>query len=265
MTGRHVMDLGIAGKRAIVCASSRGLGLGVAKTLAEAGVVVTLNGRNRVALNTAAKNIRDRTGGSVEMVVADVTTTEGRLALLDAERRPDILVTNTGGPAPGLWCAWTEDDWSQAANALMLAPIFLMSSVLPGMIDRGWGRIVNITSAAVRSPIPELGLSNASRGGLTGFVAGTARQVARHGVIINNLLPGPHETDRTEDLLARDAAERGVSLDDVRREAYALNPTGRFGTTAEFGAAAAFLCSQYAGFIVGQNILLDGGAFASTL
>ena len=147
----------------------------------------------------------------------------------------------------------------------MLAPILLMKAVIPGMIERKWGRIVNITSASVKSPIPELCLSNGARTGLTGFVAGTARQVARHGVIINNLLPGSHETERLEKLLEKSAKARGVSLDQVRAEEYAQNPTGRVGTPSEFGAAAAFLCSQYAGYIVGQNLLLDGGALNSTL
>lgn len=258
------MDLGIAGKRAIVCASSKGLGRGVAQKLAEAGVIVTLNGRNRDVLEQTASEIREKTGTTVEMVAADVTTAEGRQALLAAELHPDILVTNSGGPPPGLWSDWTEEDWLIALNANMLTAILLMKAVLPGMIARTWGRVVNITSASVKSPIPELGLSNASRSGLTGFVAGSARQVARHGVTINNLLPGSHTTDRTESLLTKNATENGISLDEARRQAHALNPTGRFGTAEEFGAAAAFLCSQYAGFIVGQNILLDGGAFPST-
>jgi len=258
------MDLGIAGKRAIVCASSKGLGRGVAQKLAEAGAVVTLNGRNAEALALTASEIRKQTNAEVHMVVADVTTAEGRAALLDAEPSPDILVNNAGGPPTGLWSDWTEDDWLKALHANMLAPILLMKAVLPGMIDRKWGRVINITSASVKAPIPELGLSNASRSGLTGFVAGTARQVAKHGVIINNLLPGSHETDRTEGLMKRTAAEQSISIDEARRKAHALNPTGRFGTPEEFGAAAAFLCSQYAGYIVGQNLLLDGGAFQST-
>ncbi|MCS4243991.1 3-oxoacyl-[acyl-carrier protein] reductase [Rhizobium sp. BIGb0125] len=258
------MDLGIAGRRAIVCASSKGLGKGVAQKLAEAGAIVTLNGRNPEALALTASEIRKQTNAEVHMVVADVTTAEGRAALLDAEPSPDILVNNAGGPPPGLWSDWTEDDWLKALHANMLAPILLMKAVLPGMIDRKWGRVINITSASVKAPIPELGLSNASRSGLTGFVAGTARQVAKHGVIINNLLPGSHETDRTEGLMKRTAAEQSISLDEARRKAHALNPIGRFGTPEEFGAAAAFLCSQYAGYIVGQNLLLDGGAFQST-
>ncbi|TCR00473.1 SDR family oxidoreductase [Neorhizobium sp. JUb45] len=259
------MDLGIAGKRAIVCASSKGLGRGVAEKLAEAGAIVTINGRNRETLKVTAHDIQKQTKSEVQIVVADVTTVEGREALLEAEPNPDILVTNAGGPPPGLWSDWAEDDWLNALNASMLTPILLMKGVLPGMITRKWGRVINITSASVKSPIPELGLSNASRSGLTGFVAGTARQVAKHGVIINNLLPGSHETDRTTSFLKRTAAERNISIDEARLEAHARNPTGRFGTSEEFGAAAAFLCSQYAGFIVGQNLMLDGGAFTSTL
>jgi 3-oxoacyl-[acyl-carrier protein] reductase len=265
MERRFTMDLGIVGKRAIVCASSRGLGKGVAQKLAEAGAIITLNGRNRDRLEATAQDIREQTNAEIRTVVADVTTAEGRQALLDAAPSPDILVNNAGGPPPGSWSDWNEEDWLSALNANMLAPISLMKAVLPGMIDKKWGRVINITSASVKSPIPELGLSNASRSGLTGFVAGTARQVAKHGVTINNLLPGSHETDRIAALFDKTAAARKVSAEQVRQEAQAENPTGRFGTVEEFGAAAAFLCSQYAGYIVGQNLLLDGGAFRSTL
>ncbi|WP_330083120.1 SDR family oxidoreductase [Methylocystis iwaonis] len=259
------MDLGIKGKRAIVCASSKGLGRGVAQKLAEAGAILTLNGRTVVTLEQTASEIRATYGVEVRTVAADVTSDEGRQRLLDAEPRPDILITNAGGPPPGLWSDWGRDAWLDAIDTNMLAPIFLMTSVLPGMISRGWGRIVNITSATVKSPVAELGLSTAARSGLTGFVAGAARQVAKDGVIINNLLPGPHETDRMVSLLSKMASARGLSVEDVRNEAYAANPTGRFGAPEEFGAMAAFLCSEYAGYIVGQNILLDGGAFRSTL
>lgn len=259
------MDLGIRGKRAIVCASSKGLGRGVAQKLAEAGVIVTLNGRSHETLEATARELRALTTGEVYAVVADVTTVEGRQQLLEAEPKADILVTNAGGPPPGLWSDWDANDWLSALNANMLSPILLMKAVLPGMIDRGWGRVINITSASVKSPIAELGLSNASRSGLTGFVAGTARQVAKHGVTINNLLPGSHETDRVVALLRRRAEMQGISLEQARQQAHAENPTGRFGTIDEFGATAAFLCSQHAGYIVGQNILLDGGAFRSTL
>lgn len=259
------MDLGIKGKRAIVCASSKGLGRGVAQKLAEAGVIVTLNGRTVETLEQTTTEIRARYGVDVRTVAADVTSEEGRKRLLEAESLPDILITNAGGPPPGVWSDWDRDAWLDAINANMLAPILLMTSVLPGMISRRWGRIVNITSATVKSPVAELGLSNAARSGLTGFVAGVARQVAKDGVVINNLLPGPHETDRMVSLLSKMASARGLSVEDVRNEAYAANPTGRFGDPEEFGAMAAFMCSEYAGYMVGQNILLDGGAFRSTL
>ncbi|WP_267554927.1 SDR family oxidoreductase [Rhizobium rhizogenes] len=259
------MDLGIRGKRAIVCASSKGLGRGVAEKLAEAGVDLTLNARTESVLCATAREIVDTYGVKVQIVATDVTTEEGRKELLAAEPQPDILVNNAGGPPAGLWSDWGEEEWLSAVNANMLTPIYLMNAILPGMIERQWGRVVNITSGSVKSPIPQLGLSNAARGGLTGFVAGTARQVARHGVIINNLLPGSHETDRIKGLLEKTSETKGISIEQARVEANAANPTGRFGTKEEFGAAAAFLCSQYSGFIVGQNLLLDGGAFNSTL
>jgi 3-oxoacyl-[acyl-carrier protein] reductase len=259
------MDLGINGKRAIVCASSKGLGRGVAEKLAEAGVDLTLNARTEDTLRATARDIVERYGVKVRIVVADVTTEAGRQALLEAEPAPDILINNAGGPPPGLWADWGEAEWLKAVNNNMLTPILLMNALLPGMIERQWGRVVNITSASVKSPIPELGLSNAARNGLTGFVAGTARQVARHGVIINNLLPGSHDTDRSKGMLEKRAATLGISVEEARTQAYAENPTGKIGTAEQFGAAAAFLCSQYAAFIVGQNLLLDGGAFNSTL
>lgn len=259
------MDLGIKGKRAIVCASSKGLGRGVAEKLAEAGVDLTLNARTESTLRTTADEIADKYGVRVQIVAEDVTTEAGRLALLRAEPDADILINNAGGPPPGVWSDWGEEEWLKAVNNNMLTPILLMNAILPGMIERKWGRVVNITSGSVKAPIAQLGLSNAARSGLTGFVAGTARQVARHGVIINNLLPGSHDTDRTKGFIERTAATKNISLEAARAEAYAGNPTGRYGTAEEFGAAAAFLCSQFSGFIVGQNLLLDGGAFNSTM
>ena len=259
------MDLGIKGRRAIVCGSSKGLGRGVAQKLAEAGVILTLNGRTVETPEQTANAIRARYGVDVRTVAADVTSEAGRQRLLEEEPLPDILITNAGGPPPGLWSDWGPEAWRDAINANMLTPILLMKSVLPGMMGRGWGRIVNITSAAVKSPVAELGLSNGARGGLTGFVAGVARQVAKNGVVINNLLPGHHETDRVVSLLSKIASDRGLSVEEVRNEAYAANPTGRFGDPEEFGAMAAFLCSRYAGYMIGQNILLDGGAFNATL
>jgi len=259
------MDLGIRGKNAIVCGGSKGLGRGSAEKLAEAGVDIVLAARTQGPLEETAAQIAERFGVSVTPVACDVTTPEGRAKLLEAAPAPDILVNNAGGPPPGMWHQWGEDEWQAAIRANMLSPIHLITAVLPGMIERGWGRIVNITSGSVKAPIGVLGLSGAARSGLTGFVAGTSRQVAKHGVTINNLLPGQHETDRIESLMNNAARDRNITVEQARAEAYAANPAGRFGTTEEFGAACAFLCSQYAGYIVGQNILLDGGAINSTM
>ncbi|MBS0563146.1 MAG: SDR family oxidoreductase [Proteobacteria bacterium] len=259
------MDLGIRGKRALVCAGSKGLGRGCAEALAEAGVDLVLNARGAEALEATAAAIRSRHGVRVTAVAADVTEAAGRARLLAAAEGADILVTNAAGPPPGLWSDWEREDFIKAIDANMLTPIALMKALLPGMIERGWGRVVNITSFAVKAPIAQLGLSNAARAGLTGYVAGTARQVARHGVAINNLLPGVHATDRS-DALDRGAAEaRGVPLSQVMAERAASIPAGRYGTAAEFGAMCAFLCSARAGFIVGQNIVLDGGALNATI
>lgn len=258
------MDLGIAGKRALVCASSKGLGRGCAEALADAGVDLVLNARGAEALEATAKDIRMRFGVGVETVAGDITTEAGRAAVL-AKGPFDILVTNAGGPPPGLWSDWGREDFIKALDANMLTPIALMQAILPGMIAQGWGRVVNITSVSVKSPIATLGLSNSARAGLTGFVAGTSRQVARHGVTINNLLPGSHDTDRIMALDSRIAQARNISLEEARDEQQSAIPAGRYGTPAEFGAACAFLCSQHAGFIVGQNLLLDGGATNSTM
>lgn len=259
------MDLGIKGKRAIVCGGSRGLGRGSAEKLAEAGVDIVLNARGEEALRATADEIARTYGVTVTPVATDVTTEEGRATLLAALPDPDILINNAGGPPPGKWSDWGEDEWQAAIRANMLTPIHLMTAVLPRMIDKRWGRVVNITSGSVKSPIAALGLSGAARSGLTGFVSGTARQVAQYGVTINNLLPGQHETARIDTLINATAKQRGITPEEARAEAHAANPTGRFGTTEEFGAACAFLCSTYAGYIVGQNLLLDGGAFNSTL
>jgi len=258
------MDLGIAGKRAVVCASSKGLGLGCAMALAEAGVDLVMNGRGTEALETAAEAVR-ALGVTVETVTAGVTTPDGQAALLDAAGDVDILVTNAGGPPPGLWSDWEREDFLAALDANMITPITLMKAVLPGMMERGWGRIVNITSQSVKAPIPVLGLSNSARAGLTGYVAGTARQVAGHGVTINNLLPGSHATDRRFALDEMIAARQGISRDEATQQVWSEIPSGRYGTAEEFGATCAFLCSQHAGFIVGQNILLDGGNVNATL
>jgi len=253
------MDLGIRGKTALVCASSKGLGYGCAEALAQAGCDLVINARGAEALQAAAQRLAAQHGVTVTPVAADITTEAGRAAVL-AEGIPNILVTNAGGPPPGHWSDWDRDDFIAALDANMLAPIALMKACLPEMAARGWGRVVNITSVSVKAPIPQLGLSNAARAGLTGYIGGTARQVAGQGVIVNNLLPGIHATDRA-DALDRPVAEReGIGMDEARARRFATIPAGRYGTPAEFGAACAFLCSQHAGFIVGQNILLDGGA-----
>ncbi|MGR3540695.1 MAG: SDR family oxidoreductase [Hasllibacter sp.] len=259
------MDLGIAGRRAVVCAGSKGLGRGCAEALAAAGCEIVLNARGTDALKATAEAIRAAHGVEVTTVAADVTTEDGQAALLDAAGAPDILVTNAGGPPPGMWSDWGRADFEAALNANMLAPILLMTALLPGMCDRGWGRVVNITSQSVKAPIPQLGLSNAARTGLTGYVAGTARQVAPMGVTINNLLPGIHATDRA-DALDRGVTEaEGISMDEARARRAATIPARRYGTAAEFGAMCAFLCSVHAGFVVGQNVLLDGGATNATI
>lgn len=258
------MDLGIKGKRAIVCASSKGLGFGCAQALAQAGVDVVLNGRSEESLEAAAEKLSGF-GVAVTKVAADVTTEEGRAALLGAGGQVDILVNNAGGPPPGMWHDWEREDFIQALDANMLAPIAMMKACLPSMMDRGWGRVVNITSQSVKAPIPVLGLSNSARAGLTGYVAGTSRQVAGSGVTINNLLPGIHATDRADGLDGAVVKAEGITLEEARQKRYATIPAGRYGTPQEFGAACAFLCSQHAGFIVGQNILLDGGGVNSTM
>jgi 3-oxoacyl-[acyl-carrier protein] reductase len=259
------MDLGIKGKKALVCASSKGLGLGCARALAAAGVDLVMNARGVDALEAAATAIRADFGVTVETVAADVTTDNGRTAVLNAASGVDILVTNAGGPPPGLWSDWDRDDFIRALDANMLTPIALMKALMPAMMERGWGRVVNITSQSVKAPIPQLGLSNAARTGLTGYVAGTARQVAANGVTINNLLPGIHATDRADALDGGVAKAQGISVEEARIRRAASIPAGRYGTSEEFGAACAFLCSVHAGFIVGQNILLDGGATNATI
>ncbi|AUQ50527.1 putative short chain dehydrogenase [Phaeobacter inhibens] len=259
------MDLGLAGKRALVCASSKGLGLGCAEALAEAGVELVMNARGAEALLASAQSIRDAHGVNVEAIAADVTTEAGQAKVIAAAEGVDILVTNAGGPPPGLWSDWGREDFIKALDANMLTPIALIKALVPGMMERGWGRVVNITSQSVKAPIPVLGLSNAARTGLTGYVAGTSRQVAAQGVTINNLLPGIHATDRAVSLDTGVAQQQGISLEQAAEQRAASIPAGRYGTRQEFGATCAFLCSQHAGFIIGQNILLDGGATNMTI
>lgn len=259
------MDLGIRGKTAIVCAGSRGLGRGCAQALAAEGVALVLNGRDALVLAETAKQIRADYGVEVTEVAADIGTESGRDAVLAACPQPDILINNNGGPPPGLWSDWGRDDWLQAVEQNMITPIMLINAVLPSMMEKGWGRIVNITSQSVKSPIPVLGLSNGARAGLTGFVGGTARQVAGSGVTINNLLPGIHDTDRATALDAGVAQAQSIGASEARQQREATIPTRRYGTAEEFGATCAFMCSQHAGYMIGQNVLLDGGSFNSTM
>jgi 3-oxoacyl-[acyl-carrier protein] reductase len=259
------MDLGIRGRRALVCGASKGLGRGCAEALAEAGVDLVLNARGAGTLEATANDLRRRFQVNVLTVPADITTEAGRAEVLAQAGEVDILVTNAGGPPPGIWSDWEREDFIRALDANMLTPIALMKALLPGMIGRGWGRVVNITSQSVKAPIASLGLSNAARTGLTGYVAGTARQVAPYGVTINNLLPGIHATDRAVSLDNGVAQAEGISLAEAQARRAATIPARRYGTAEEFGAACAFLCSMQAGYIVGQNILLDGGATNATI
>ena len=259
------MELGIQGRKAIVCAASKGLGRACALSLAENGVEVTIVARTPGPLEQSAREIREASGVPVTAVAADITTPGGRGLALAACPDPDILVNNAGGPPPGDFRDWAREDWVKALDANMLTPIEMIKATVDGMIERGFGRIVNITSGAVKAPIPTLGLSNGARAGLTGFVAGLARQTVRHNVTINNLLPGPFETDRLR-ANTRAAAERaGRPFEALFAERMAANPAGRFGQPEEFGEACAFFCGAQAGYITGQNLLIDGGGYPGTL
>ena len=258
------MDLGIAGRRALVCAASRGLGRGCAEALASEGVEVTICARTEADVKRAADEIGTATGRRVAWLACDITTPAGRAAALAACPAPDILVNNAGGPPPGDFRDWARDDWIRAIDANMLTPIELIKATVDGMIARRFGRIVNITSSAVKAPIDILGLSNGARSGLTGFVAGLARKVARHGVTINNLLPGSFDTDRLRVTYAGRAKAAGKPIEELLAAGAGAIPAGRFGTAAEFGAICAFLCSVHAGYIAGQNVLVDGGNFPGT-
>jgi 3-oxoacyl-[acyl-carrier protein] reductase len=263
MTARRNLglDLGLEGRTAIVCGSSKGLGLACAEALAEAGVDVVLNGRSPETLASAAGQIAAKTQRKVKAVVADVWKEVERERLLSVCPEPDILVTNSAGPPPGQFEEWDEAAWHAALQANMVAPIQLMRATVPGMRSRRWGRVINITSSAVKAPIALLGLSNGARSGLTGFVAGLARDAAADGVTINNLLPGHFDTDRLQAYLAALSKRRNISPAAARRQVEAENPSRRIGRPAEFGAVCAFLASEHAGYITGQNWLLDGGAF----
>jgi 3-oxoacyl-[acyl-carrier protein] reductase len=258
------MDMGIAGRTALVCAASKGLGRGCAEALAAEGVNLVIAARTVETLEATAEAIRATTGVEVKTVACDITTPEGRMAALAACPEPDILVNNAGGPPPGDFRNFTHDDWIRALEANMLTPIELIRATIDPMIARGFGRIVNITSSAVKAPIDVLGLSNGARSGLTGFVAGLARKVARDGVTINNLLPGLFDTDRIATTLTAQAKAQHVSVDEARKQRMASIPAGRFGNRDEFGRACAFLCSVHGGYITGQNWLLDGGAYPGT-
>ena len=258
------MDLGLTGKTAIVCAASKGLGKASAMSLAREGVNIVLNSRNLESLESTAEEIRENTGVDVTTVASDITTDKGRENVIAACSNPDILINNAGGPPPGDFRDWGRDDWLMAVEANMLTAIFLIKSVVDGMIDRKFGRIVNITSAAVKSPIEILGLSNGARAGLTGFCAGLARKTAMHNVTINNILPGPFATDRFFSNIQVQANAAGMEFEEMLEIRNKQNPAGRPGDPKEFGDACAFLCSSKSGYIVGQNFLLDGGAFNST-
>jgi 3-oxoacyl-[acyl-carrier protein] reductase len=259
------MDMGIKGKSALVCAASKGLGKGCAMALAGEGVDLVITARGKEALEATAAEIRKAYGVKVVAIAGDITTAEGRAAALAACPSPDILVNNAGGPPPGDFRAWSREDWIKALDANMLAPIELIKATVDGMIARKFGRIVNITSGAVKMPIPELGLSNGARTGLTGFVAGLSRQTVAHNVTINGLLPGPFDTDRLRGNFIFNAKKLGKTVEELARIRADGNPAKRFGTIEEFGAACAFLCSTHAGFITGQNLLMDGGHFPGTL
>jgi 3-oxoacyl-[acyl-carrier protein] reductase len=258
------MDLGIRGKTALVCAASKGLGKGCALALAREGVNLVITARGPEALEATASEIRKHFKIEVKTVVGDITTREGRDAALKAAPAPDILVNNAGGPPPGDFREWDRDAWVKALDANMIAPILMIRAVVDGMIARKFGRVVNITSGAVKAPIAELGLSNGARTGLTGFIAGLSRTTVRHNVTINNLLPGPFETDRLRSNLEFNARKLGKTAAELRKVRTEANPAGRFGTIEEFGDACAYLCSAQAGFITGQNLLMDGGGYPGT-
>jgi len=259
------MDLGISGRKAIVCGASAGLGRGAATALAAEGVEVAIAARDPERLKAAAAAIGAETGNQPQWVCADVTTEDGRAALLAACPAPDILINNAGGPPPGDFRSWSRADWIKALDANMLSAIELIRQTIDGMIERRFGRIVSITSHLVKAPAGMLGLSNGARSGLTGFVGGLARDVAQHGVTLNNVLPGQFDTDRLRSNHRAFAAARNVGPEEARETFMRQIPARRFGDPREFGAACAFLCSAHAGFITGQNLLLDGGQFPGLL
>ena len=259
------MELGISGRKALVCGASAGLGLACAQALAREGVELVIAARTEGPLREAAQALGAIGSAPVAWVAADVTTAQGRARIFAAHRDFDIIVTNAGGPAPGDFRNWERDTWLAALDANMLAPIALIRQVVDGMMARGFGRIVNITSSAVKSPVDGLGLSTGARCGLTGFVAGLARTTVANGVTINNLLPGTFDTQRLAGNFAAQAKRDGLDVESVRAQRIAKHPAKRLGRPEEFGAACAFLCSAHAGYINGQNLLLDGGSFPGTM
>jgi len=261
------MDLGLQGKWALVCAASKGLGKGCAAALVQEGVNVVVTARGADMLQATAGELRALNPAvQVIAVAGDITSEGGRAAALAACPQVDILVNNAGGPPPGDFRDWDRETWIKALDANMLAPIALIKATVDAMAERGFGRIVNITSAAVKAPIDILGLSNGARSGLTGFIAGLARQtrVASRNVTINNLLPGPFDTERLRSSMAGAVQKSGQPIEALLEARRLLNPTQRFGNADEFGAYCAFLCSVHAGYVTGQNILLDGGAYPGT-
>lgn len=261
------MDLGIAGRWAVVCAASKGLGKGCAIALAREGVNLVINARGQDALEATATELRAINPAiEVKTVAGDVTREDVREVLLSAAPQVDILVNNAGGPPPGDFRDWDRNDWHDALDANMLTPIALIQRTVDAMAERGYGRVINITSGAVKAPIDILGLSNGARSGLTGFIAGVARQPALAGrnVTINNLLPGPFDTERLGKTLAVASKASGQTQDEVAEQRKKGIPAGRFGTADEFGAFCAFLCSVHAGYMTGQNLLLDGGTYPGT-
>jgi 3-oxoacyl-[acyl-carrier protein] reductase len=258
------MDLGIAGRKAIVCAASKGLGRACAISLAREGVELVITARTAGPLEETAEEIRSATGMRVRTVASDITTEAGRAAVLAACPEPDILVNNAGGPPPGDFRQWRREDWIAAVDANMITPIEMIRATVDSMMQRGFGRIVNITSSSVKAPIEVLGLSNGARAGLHGFIAGLARKTVKHNVTINNLLPGPFETDRLKKNFYHIAQAKGITVEEAREVRRKENPSGRLGDPAEFGDACAFLCSAQMGFVTGQNFLMDGGAYPGT-
>ena len=259
------MDMKISGRTAIVCASSKGLGRACAEALAGEGVELVINARNEGGLAKTAGEIASTYGVKVTPVACDVTTEAGRAAILAACPNPDILINNAGGPPPGDFRDFDSNAWRKAVEGNMISPLALIHSTVYGMVERGFGRIVNITSFSVKAPVPTLELSNGARAGLTGAVSALARRVAADNVTINNLLPGPFATDRLYNTSLAIAEMTGKTVEEVQAARAAENPTGRFGQPEEFGAACAFLCSGYGGYITGQNLVMDGGAINVTM